>query len=119
MKRRNLFSTIWIVIISCICISLTGCRTGSFSTSYGKGDRAFISIISGKQYRGKTVQVFIDGKTFFDVKVINEKQSTEKHNGSLHEIHPGKRHVEIRYKDKILYSKTIFLSSQQTKIIRL
>lgn len=119
MKRSRFFSALLLIIFSCMAISLSGCRTGTYSSSYGKEDMAYISIISGKQYAGKTVSVSVDGKDSFNAKVVKEKQSTEKHNGQLYGIRPGKRTIVITYQNKTLYSNTVFLSSQQTKLIRL
>ncbi len=111
-----------ILITFCVIsfiISFTGCKTGTFVSEYGKEDIAFITITSSSNYAGKIVTVIVDNDTSFDVKVREAKQSTEKHNGEVHGIKPGKRHIKVMFNGSPLYEKDIFLSSQQTKIINL
>lgn len=98
---------------------MTGCRTGTFASEYGKSDTAYISVVSSSDYAGKNVDVIVDNDTMFQVKVVRSKQSTEKHNGRLYGIGSGKRHVRIEYDGKVIYDKDIFVSSQHTKLIML
>ncbi len=98
---------------------MTGCRTGSFASEYGKSDMAYISVVSSGDYAGKSVDVVVDNETGFKVEVVRYKQSSEKHNGRLHGIRPGKRHVRIVYDGSVVYDKDIFVSSQHTKLIML
>lgn len=104
------------VFLTCL---LTGCKTGVFTAEYGKEDVAFISLVSSDVMANKDVDVYIDEDLHFTMHVQKAKQSTEKHNGKLHSIKPGKRHMKIVYKGNVIYEKDVFLSSQQTKLINL
>ncbi len=109
-----------VLLIVCFCLFvLTGCKTGVFTSEYGKEDVAFISLVSSDEMANKDVDVFIDDNTSFSAHVQKAKQSTEKHNGKLFSIKPGKRHMRIVYNGETIYEKDIYVSSQQTKLINL
>ncbi|MEZ3589794.1 MAG: DUF4831 family protein [Muribaculaceae bacterium] len=117
--RRRLQIILSLVAIAMAACCITGCKTGTFASEHGRDDVAYIDVVSSDAYAGKKVTVTIDGTTEFTVKVQKSKQSTEKHNGDLYGIRPGRRSVKVVYDGKTLYEKEIFLSSQQTKIIQL
>lgn len=117
--RRKLRIIMSLMAIAMAAYCITGCKTGTFASEHGRDDIAYIDVVSSGAYAGKKVTVTIDGSTTFTVKVQKSKQSTEKHNGSLYAIRPGRRSVKVVYEGKTLYQKEIFLSSQQTKIIQL
>lgn len=109
-----------ILFLMCSClILLAGCKTGVFTSEYGKEDVAFISLVSSDALANKDVEVYIDENAPFTVHVQKSKQSTVKHNGKLFSIMPGKRHMKIVYNGETIYEKDIFVSSQQTKLINL
>lgn len=108
------------LIICCLSLLvLASCKTGVYTAEYGKEDVAFISLISSDVMANKDVQVIVDDETQFTAHIQKAKQSTEKHNGKLFAIKPGKRHLKIVYQGKVIYEKEIFVSSQQTKLINL
>ena len=100
-----------------VCLCLTACKTGSFSSTGGQEDIAYIFITSGTEMAGKKVMVKVDNNAPFEAQVQKTEQNTEKHNGKLHAIMPGRRFLVVTYNGKTVYSKEIFLSSQQTKSI--
>ena len=108
------------MFICCLCLlTLVGCKTGVYTAEYGKEDVAYISLISSDKMANKDVQVYIDNEAQFTARVQKAKQSTEKHNGKLFAIKPGKRHMKVVYNGDVIYEKEIFVSSQQTKLINL
>lgn len=108
------------LIICCLSLlALASCKTGVYTAEYGKEDVAYISLISSDKMANKDVQVYIDNETQFTAHVQKAKQSTEKHNGKLFAIKPGKRHMKVVYNGNVIYEKDIFVSSQQTKLINL
>ena len=115
MKRLILSLSLTIMAL----IGLNSCKTGNFPQTYGHEDMAYIYILSGNQYDGQVVKVQVDSNFTFDVKVQKAKQDTEKHNGEVHGIKPGTRHIIVRLNDQIIYEKDVVLSNQQTKIINL
>lgn len=106
------------LLTTCV-LFLTGCKTGVYTAEYGKEDVAYVSLVSSDALANKDVVVTVDNTTTFTAHVQKAKQSTEKHNGKLHAIKPGTRHLKITYKGNVVYEKDIFVSSQQTKLINL
>mgnify|MGYP004449701671 CR=1 FL=1 len=102
-----------------IFVGLTSCKTGNFAAAGGQEEQAYICLVSSDRLANKEVQVRIDDNTPFKAKVQRAKQNTEKHNGQLYGILPGRRHVEISYNGQVVYSQEVFISSQQTKTINL
>lgn len=50
-----------ILFLMCSClILLAGCKTGVFTSEYGKEDVAFISLVSSDALANKDVEVYID-----------------------------------------------------------
>ena len=98
---------------------MTGCRTGSFASEYGKSDMAYISVVSSGDYAGKSVDVVVDNETGFKVEVVRYKQSSEKHNGRLHGIMTPPHSQGYISVQSFRYDKDIFVSSQHTKLIML
>lgn len=109
-----------LLIICCLSLlALASCKTGVYTAEYGKEDVAYISLVSSDKMANKDVLVYIDNETQFTAHVQKAKQSTEKHNGKLFAIKPGKRHMKVVYNGNVIYEKEIFVSSQQTKLINL
>lgn len=109
-----------LLILCCISVlALASCKTGVFTADYGKEDVAYVCLVSSDTMANKNVEVYVDNETQFTAHVQKAKQSTEKHNGGLFAIKPGKRHMKVVYNGNVLYEKDIFVSSQQTKLINL
>ena len=64
----------------------------------------------------KTVQVDVDG-TKFDAKVVKPKTANRK--GTQYGVATGQRSITVTFNGQTIYSKQLFLSSQETKIINL
>ena len=64
----------------------------------------------------KTVQVDVDG-TKFDAKVVKPKTANRK--GTQYGVSTGRKNVTVKFNGNTVYSKQLFLSSQETKIITL
>ena len=102
-----------------LLLGVASCKTGSFATAGGQQEMCYICLVSSDELANKDVQVKIDDSTQFTAKVQRAKQNTEKHNGKVYGIQPGRRHVEITYKGQVIYSQEIYVTSQQTKTINL
>lgn len=99
---------------------LLGCKT-SFPVAQqtGKEDMAYLVFVGPRQTYGngsKLVQVDVDG-TKFDAKVVKPKVANRK--GTQYGVATGNRHVSVMFNGKTIYSKQLFLSSQETKVITL
>lgn len=112
MKTKILFA---LFAITCLMV---GCKS-SFPVAQqsGKEDMAFLLFVGPQaKYGSKLVQVDVDGNAF-DAKVVKPKTANRK--GTQYGVSTGKRNVTVRFKGNIVYSKQLFLSSQETKTITL
>lgn len=80
----------------------------------GKEDVAYLLFISDKEYAGKTITVNIDNISF-DAKVVKAKKANRR--GTQYGVGTGNKSITVKCNGKTLYSKRIFLSSQETKQI--
>lgn len=114
MKKRILFTLLIVVSL------LVGCKS-SFPVAQqtGKEDMAYLVFVGPRQTYGngsKLVQVDVDG-TKFDAKVVKPKVANRK--GTQYGVATGNRHVTVMFNGNTIYSKQLFLSSQETKVINL
>ena len=114
MKAKVLFSLIAIVFL------MVGCKANyPVAQQSGKEDMAYLVFVGPLKTYGngsKPVQVDVDGTTF-DAKVVKPKVANRK--GMQYGVATGRRNVTVRFNGNIVYSKQLFLSSQETKIITL
>lgn len=114
MKKNLLFA---LLAITCF---LVGCKT-SFPVAQqtGKEDMAYLVFVGPRQTYGngsKLVQVDVDG-TKFDAKVVKPKTANRK--GTQYGVATGNRQITVKFNGETIYSKRLFLSSQETKVITL
>ena len=113
--KKNLLSAL--LAITCF---LVGCKT-SFPVAQqtGKEDMAYLVFVGPRQTYGngsKLVQVDVDG-TKFDAKVVKPKTANRK--GTQYGVATGNRQITVKFNGETIYSKRLFLSSQETKVINL
>ena len=114
MKKNLLFA-----LLANTCF-LVGCKT-SFPVAQqtGKEDMAYLVFVGPRQTYGngsKLVQVDVDG-TKFDAKVVKPKTANRK--GTQYGVATGNRQITVKFNGETIYSKRLFLSSQETKVINL
>lgn len=110
---------ILITLFAFVCL-LVGCKS-SFPVAQqsGKEDMAYLVFVGPKDTYGngsKLVQVDVDG-TQFDAKVVKPKTANRK--GTQYGVSTGRKNVTVKFNGNTVYSKQLFLSSQETKIITL
>ncbi len=110
------------IIITAIFLSglLSSCGVGSYTISSGKADVAGICFISAEKH---DINVEIDGKKH-DMETVKNKKYHKSRNikKTAHntlQVSPGKHSVKVWYNGNEIYSKLIFVSSSETKIIEL
>ncbi len=91
------------------------CASYPVSQQGGKEDIAYLLFTSNKEYSGEIVLVTLDNDIKFNAKVVKEKKSNRK--GMQYSVSTGTRQIKVEKDGKILYEKSIFLSSQETKKI--
>lgn len=110
------------LFLATIAISslLIGCKANyPVAQQSGKEDMAYLLFVGPKDVYGngsKLVQVDVDGN-LFDAKVVKPKTANRK--GTQYGVATGSRNVTVKFNGKTVYSKQLFLSSQETKIITL
>lgn len=109
-----------VFVLFAITCFLVGCKTNfPVAQQTGKEDMAYLVFVGPRQTYGngsKPVQVDVDG-TKFDAKVVKPKTANRK--GTQYGVATGSRHITVTFEGKTIYSKQLFLSSQETKVINL
>ena len=97
---------------------LAGCKANyPVAQQSGKEDIAYLLFVSDYAYKGKTVNVSVDGKANFEAEVVKLKKSNRR--GTQYGVPTGTKTIVVKYEGRIIYQKQLFLSSQETKIITL
>lgn len=109
-----------VLALLAITCFLVGCKTSyPVAQQTGKEDMAYLVFVGPRQTYGngsKPVQVDVDG-TKFDAKVVKPKTANRK--GTQYGVATGNRRITVTFEGKTIYSKQLFLSSQETKVINL
>lgn len=109
-----------VLVLLAITCFLVGCKSNyPVAQQTGKEDMAYLVFVGPRQTYGngsKPVQVDVDG-TKFDAKVVKPKTANRK--GTQYGVATGNRHITVTFEGKTIYSKQLFLSSQETKVINL
>ena len=98
-----------------------GCGVGTYSLSSGKADVAELSFIDATEY---AIVVDIDETNKYEISTIKEKaykSGRDIKNTALNtlKLTPGKHLVKVSVAGKSVYSKQIFVSAGEHKIIEL
>ena len=114
---KKIYSTI-ILISVFIFSSCTGVKT----TVTGLENESFLSFYSNDQsVINSKIEVSIgDGNTFVAEVNKMKRNSTnfeKRPKGNIYSIKPGKHDVKVTKNGKLIYSKRIFISNQETKTI--
>lgn len=110
-----------LVLIAAAALFLTGCGVGNYTVVTGKADEALLSFSSNSKLPG--IVVTIDGtdhtleavrsnsfKTNRDIKTTSRNTLT---------ITPGAHDIAVKVGENQIYSKKIFVSAQEHKVIEL
>jgi len=111
-------------ILVILGLLLNGC-TGVKSTVGGIDNESFLSFYSSNidisnvdvnlQQKGNNIN--------FTAKVNKIKRNStnfqKRPNGEIYSINPGLQEIRVKHNGKLIYSKQIFISNQENKIIKL
>jgi hypothetical protein len=95
---------------------LAGC-TGIKTSSRGVDNQAYLEFIGDPKLYEGGVDVNLNDQKTFKAEVNKEQQVPAK--GNVYSINPGNILVSVSYNGKLLYKQQIFLSAQETRIIKL
>ncbi|MCR5394217.1 MAG: hypothetical protein K6E86_02335 [Bacteroidales bacterium] len=111
---KNLILYLLVAIAS---ISMTACGSMPIAQQSGKEDTCSLVFVSQGQHVGEMVSVQLDN-TSFEAKTVSYKKATRK--GIAYSVAPGTRSITVKDEQgNVIYSKKIFLSTQETKQIQL
>jgi hypothetical protein len=103
-----------IIFITLSLIFATSCEITKTSSS-GIENQAFLLIVGTTSNYPNGVEVILDEKTRFIGEV--QKDYMRVKDVRLYGISTGRHDVSIMHNNQVLYKKTIFVTSQQTKKI--
>lgn len=99
---------------------LTACSVGSHSVSSGMADEGYIWFVSNVE---KAITVDIDGNTY-QTQTVKEKE-WQKHRDikattkGMITVTPGQHVVRVMENGQEVYSKKLFISATETKMVKL
>jgi len=101
----------------------SGC-TGVKSTISGIENESYLAFYSDNiDIINSKIDVVIDNNNPFSVEVNKMRRNTtnfeKRPKGKVYSIKPGKSYIKISQNGKLIYSKKLFVSNQETKIIKL
>lgn len=104
----------------CCFLLLCSCGVGSYSVSSGRADEGMLSIVSAK---GDAVSVNVDGEVY-DIHTVKTKawrkdRNIKKTAKNTIFLAPGQHNVVITSQGREIFSKTLFISAQEHKIVEL
>ena len=109
-----------LMLIAAFCILLTGCGVGNYSVQSGVEDAAFISFTDDVK---QDITVTVDDQTYL-LKTVRQKAYKSGRNikqTALNTIKivPGQHEVKVVLNGNDVFSKKLFLSTGEHKIIEL
>ncbi len=99
---------------------LAACSVGSHSVSSGMADEGYVWFVSNVE---KTVTVDIDGTTY-QTQTVKEKEWQKRRDikattKGMITVTPGQHTVKVFENGQEVYSKKLFVSATETKMVRL
>lgn len=109
-----------IALLLTATLTLIGCNTGVYSVSSGMPDESAICFVAAKKY---DINVNVDGKNYTTQTVKQKphkaRRDVKKNAAYSIPITPGSHNVKVTSESNEIYSRTIFVSANETKIIEL
>jgi len=106
---------IYSILLSVIFLAITSCATGIKTTTKGVDNKAYLEFIGEPSYYPDGVEVILDDKISFIAAVNIEGQIA----GVSYAIPTGKHSLEVIAGGELIYSKDVFIATQETKQIML
>ena len=99
---------------------LTACSVGSQSVSSGMADEGYIWFVSSSE---KAITVDIDGTTY-QTQTVKEKEWQKRRDikattKGMITVTPGQHAVKVIENGQEVYSKKLFISATETKMVKL
>ena len=108
------------VFIAALSVFLTGCGVGTYSVQSGVEDAAYISFTDDVK---QEIVVNVDSKTYNVYTVKNKAYKSDRNikqtTKNTIKLTPGQHNVSVVLDGNEVYSRKVFLSTGETKIIEL
>lgn len=111
---------ILLMLVAFVALSLTSCGIGTYTVSGGMADEAAVCFTANEEY---IISVNVDGTTY-QMETIED--NAYKANRKIKEtannqitLSPGRHKVVVTKDGSEIYSKDIFLSASEVKVIEL
>ncbi len=109
-----------ILLAMAAVLCLAGCGVGSYTISSGRADEGYLTFISDKAYN---IKVIVDETEYSTSSVKNKayrkdrkiKQTVK----NTVRVSPGAHEVQVIKGGKVIFSKKLFISATEHKIIDL
>lgn len=110
-----------LLIMASTMLALAGCTTGVHSVASGNADECFVCFVSTE--KPYDIAVTIDG-TLFNLRTIEQQRFSARRDvrarsNELIVLAPGRHKVSVTRDGKEVYTKEIFVSATETKVIEL
>lgn len=108
------------VFIAIATVLLSSCGVGTYSVTSGNADESAICFVANEKY---DITVYVDG-TQYNTETIKQKTYKNKRNikktaTKQIKLTPGRHSIKVVKDGMDLYSKEIFLSASDVKVIEL
>ncbi len=116
LLKKNFGALCACLLMTCAAGSLlSACGSLPVAQQSGKDDTCLLLFVSESAYKGAEVNVQLD-ETEFVAKAVSVKKAQRK--GTTYGVQPGARSLTVKDANgKVIYSKKVFLSAQETKKI--
>ena len=108
------------VFIAALSVFLTGCGVGTYSVQSGVEDAAYISFTDDVK---QEIVVNVDSKTYNVYTVKNKAYKSDRNikqtTKNTIKLTPGQHNVSVMLDGNEVYSRKVFLSTGETKVIEL
>lgn len=107
---------LFIILLSVTFLVISSCATGIKTTTKGVDNTSYLEFVGEPRFYPDGVEVILNNKTAF---IAGVNVSEDQIGGISYAIPPGKHDLEVRAGGELIYSKQIFISTQETKQIML
>lgn len=111
---RNIF------LMALISVLLASCGVGSYSVVTGKADEACVSFVADKKHK---ITVAVDNQQYnvktVKLKAYRKDRNIKKTVNNTIVLVPGSHEVKVSHDGNVIYTKKIFVSAGENKVIEL
>lgn len=111
------------IVLLAAVLFVTGCGVGTYSVSTGKADTGFLSFTTVEK-KSYPILVTVDGKNY-EINAVKQKayrtsdRNIKETSLNTISIVPGTHTVKVFRNGEEIYSKTLFVSAQEHKLVDL